>query len=107
MERISDESDRTAAAHDLSEHLLDLPPPRLRSKLGKAAMKTADAAYEAYLPLRRRTPPVDSRGVRVSIPGHPEIVAYKLEGASKKDQIVDDLIKLNQIVSQKPNDLTA
>lgn len=64
-------------------------------------MTLVGAAYEQYLPKRREVPPIDPRGIRVSIPGHPEIVAYKMPGVSNKSQIVADLIKLNSIISQE------
>ena len=43
-------------------------------------------------------PVSDSQGIRVSIPGHPEIVAYKLAGNPTNDRIIDDLIGLDRLI---------
>lgn len=62
--------------------------------IGEAIMASIGSDY-ADAPLS------DEQGVRVSIPGHPEIVAYKLRGAPSRDRTVDDLIKLDQIIKAK------
>jgi hypothetical protein len=60
--------------------------------IGEAAMASIGSDYS-------NAPLADTHGVRVSIPGHPEIIAYKLAGGPKRDRSVDDLLELHRLVA--------
>lgn len=58
-------------------------------EIGEAAMASIGGDYTNY-------PAPDEHGIRVPIPGHPEIVAYKMPGTPYRDGTIDDLIELDK-----------
>ena len=59
--------------------------------VGEAAMASIGGGYTTY-------PSSDEHGIRVPIPGHPEIVGYKLAGNPYRDHTIDDLIELHRLI---------
>jgi hypothetical protein len=77
----------------LSQHPHEVPRSARRTGLpmdiGEAVMASIGSDYSD-------APLSDEYGVRASIPGHPEIVAYKLRGGPGYGRTVDDLIELDR-----------